>query len=89
MDLITLCELREVFRQRMRERDFCLGEKEVERLFRELLGEPEPAPSTGEEDRLTAADMRHFNEALRASYHLYIDQLIDRNDLLYAQVRKK
>jgi hypothetical protein len=35
--------LRETFRARMADRDFCIGQEEVEALFRELLGEPEPA----------------------------------------------
>lgn len=39
---MNLIELREVFRARMREEDFCIDEAQVEKLFRELLGEPEP-----------------------------------------------
>lgn len=39
---MNLNELREVFRKRMKEVDFCIGEEQVEILFRELLGEPEP-----------------------------------------------
>lgn len=34
--------LREKFRERMNEVDFCIGEEQVEKLFRELLNEPEP-----------------------------------------------
>jgi hypothetical protein len=37
-----LIELRNIFRDRMLNNDFCLGEEHVEKIFRELLGEPEP-----------------------------------------------
>lgn len=37
-----LRELREHFRQKFREHDFCIGEAQVEEVFRELLGEPKP-----------------------------------------------
>ena len=39
---LFLQKLRVTFRKRMHERDFCIGEEEVETLFRELLGEPKP-----------------------------------------------
>ena len=42
MEKNDLQELRETFRVRMQEADFCIGEEQVERLFRELLGEAEP-----------------------------------------------
>lgn len=32
-----LVRLRDTFRQRMQEEDFCIGERQVERLFQELL----------------------------------------------------
>jgi hypothetical protein len=36
-----LIALREVFRIAFKQHDFCIGEKEVERVFRRLLEEPE------------------------------------------------
>lgn len=40
---IIIKGVREIFRRRMKERDFCIGERQVEILFRELLDEP-PEP---------------------------------------------
>lgn len=40
-----LVELRELFRQKFEEEDFCIGQEQVEKLFRELLGESEPDKS--------------------------------------------
>ena len=42
LNLQELNELRKIFRQRFKEVDFCIGEEQVEKLFRELLGEAEP-----------------------------------------------
>ena len=41
MDKQELISLREIFRKRFQEVDFCIGEEQVEVLFRELLDEPE------------------------------------------------
>lgn len=40
--IYNLRELREIFRARMNDVNFCIGEYQVEKLFRELLNEPEP-----------------------------------------------
>ena len=42
MNKSDISDLREVFRERMRNEDFCIGEAQIEKLFRELLEEPEP-----------------------------------------------
>jgi len=42
MDKDTILELRSLFEKRMQEEDFCIGEEQVNKLFREVLGEPEP-----------------------------------------------
>lgn len=36
-----LIKLREIFRVKFREYDFCIGEEQIEKIFKELLGEPE------------------------------------------------
>lgn len=42
MNKDELLELREIFRKKFSEHNFCIGESLVEQTFRELLGEPEP-----------------------------------------------
>lgn len=42
MERLDLILLREIFRKRFDEVDFCIGQERVEELFRQLLDEPEP-----------------------------------------------
>lgn len=42
MTIEELTELRNLFRREFEQHDFCIGQEQVERVFRTLLGEPEP-----------------------------------------------
>lgn len=65
-----LIELRQIFRARMREADFCIGEEEVEKLFRELLNEPElpePKYNFGSIDTQKLGELldKHFSKSMK------------------------
>lgn len=80
--------LREYFRKRMKERDFCIGEEEVEKVFRELLGEPEPEVPESTGEPLSAAEIstiieRHFGGMDK------VKDLFERDNAFYKMLSKK
>ena len=87
-----LRELRETFRARMREEDFCIGEGEVEKLFRELLGEPEPPrptldptlkPYTG---GISCADI---DQVIKRAFDRRAEDFVKRDSPLLEYLRKR
>lgn len=83
MNLQELQQLREIFRARFREVDFCIGEKQVEILFRELLGETEPVP------RPCSSNFVQNNEIiLELLGEINNNALFERDDKFY-QIMKK
>jgi len=80
-DYNNLEELREVFRARMKDKDFCIGEEQVEKLFRELLGEPEPPEPEYSGPSATA------NEVAKIMGEVFtkekIDKIFERHDTFH------
>lgn len=84
-----LRKLREIFRARMRVEDFCVGEECVERLFRELLGEPEPARDI---PTLTPEQVRQAKEELDKwlkKMGARVQKLFERDDAFFRRMMKK
>ncbi len=86
----NLHELREIFRERMEREDFCIGQEQVEKLFRELLNEPEPVrepitPASPEEQ----AKMREiFNiEINRLTGR--IGDIFERDNAFFKAIKKR
>lgn len=84
-----LINLREVFRKRMDEVDFCIGQEQVEKLFRELLEEPEPEQRVYNSDYrdMSAKDLsevleNHFTKEAAI-------KLFERDDIFYTALKKK
>lgn len=86
MNKEDLIELREIFRARMAERDFCIGQDEVEELFRELLGEPEPVKEYKYSGPPITA--KELAEAWEKAV-LKAKSAFDAPDILYDKLRKK
>lgn len=81
--------LRETFRARMREVDFCLGETEVEKLFRELLGEPEPTPRRESVDAATALRMEQLEGAVKAILLPQIERMFTADSALMSTLKRR
>lgn len=81
----TILNLRETFRTRMRERDFCIGEKEVETLFRELLGEPEPERVVTNSKPVNLAEFKRATEAMVAG----MDKVFNTPSVFYEHLRRR
>lgn len=83
-----LKKLRTIFRRKMKKRDFCIGEYEVEKLFRELLGEPEPKPkvikNVGTNVNLVTDLVREYDRILPK-----LKNAFDRDDSFYSSLNKK
>lgn len=87
MDLI---ELREVFRKRMQEEDFCIGEGQVEKLFRELLGEPEPVIEYHLDPNTPRASNLHAQDILRLEVDNFKDKvkgMFERDDTFFKHIK--
>jgi len=84
---MELKELREVFRTRMKEEDFCIGEEQVEKLFRELLGEPEPPEPKYSGPHLTAAEIGKIAD--RAYTTEKINKIFERDNAFYAAIMRR
>lgn len=87
MNKEDLLQLREIFRTRMDEEDFCIGEEQVEKLFRELLDEPEPEKPT----------LKQFaNEAIKLNELISSNiadkkwkELFERDSFFYKEILKR
>ena len=78
---MNLIELREIFRQRMRERDFCIGEEQVEELFRELLNEPQPVTESKVGSTITATQLNEMiNEHMK---HVNLEKIFEKDSTFY------
>ena len=86
MERIDLILLREVFRKRMNEEDFCIGQEQVEKLFRNLLNEDEPirAPS----NPISTAELASINEEL-AKFGTSVKDIFERDDRFFDQIRRR
>jgi hypothetical protein len=87
----NLRELREIFRERMNEIDFCIGEEQVEKLFRELLGEPEPEiikHEMSDKDRIT---LEQVNELMKDHFtkHPNALSIFEQDNFLYTKLKKR
>lgn len=82
-----LLDLRERFRIRFTEHDFCIGQEQVEKFFRELLGEPEPELPTynGPYSSLSATDISEIYETCISS----LEHIFDRDDKFYDKLMKR
>ncbi len=94
MNSDDLKELREVFRARMQEEDFDIGEEKVEKLFRELLNEPEPTEPElyiSDEQRAKLGKVtQQVNEVAKEIFTPdRIEKIFAENDLFYSNLRKK
>jgi hypothetical protein len=67
----------------MKERDFCRGEEEVEKLFRELLGEPEPVE---DEIHITKEEVEQI-EKLFPRFIEHVKDLFERDDTFYKAIK--
>lgn len=85
---MNLIELREVFRKRMQEEDFCIGEDRVEKLFRELLGEPEP-PERVYPKVERSINMDSLMDAMKATYADEFKRLYDDHSPLFDIIKKR
>jgi hypothetical protein len=82
-----LKELREVFRARFDEHDFCIGQEECEKLFRELLSEEEPKeePRNPNPNSLRASEV---GEILERTFYTSVNTLFDGDDIFYKSFKK-
>ena len=86
---MDLKELREIFRKRMQEEDFCIGQEQVEKLFRELLDEPEPVeepyvyngPPDPKIAEITAVELERVVPKITSFF--------EKDDTFYGYLRKK
>jgi hypothetical protein len=81
-----LIQLREVFRKEFQEHDFCIGEQQVERVFRQLLGEEEPEVITPKREKLPA---HKLDELAHMMGYMNIQDLFNRDDPFYVELTKK
>lgn len=84
---MELKELREIFRARMKEKDFCIGEEEVEKLFRELLGEPEPPEPKYSGPLITADEEDKIIKEIFTEEK--IEKIFERNNPFYKAIMDK
>jgi hypothetical protein len=82
-----LIELRELFRKKFKENDFCIGEEEVEKVFRELLSEPEPVESIHSGPSLSADEISQIIESALGKAN--IKSLFDGDSALFKYMTKK
>ena len=74
----------------MNERDFCIGEEQVEKLFRELLEEPEPVYERpinfGTESRIKAEDLHN---AIKENFTKeIIESIFEKDNAFYRNLKK-
>lgn len=84
----ALRRLRETFRARMEQEDFCIGQEKVEKLFRELLGEPEPVDPPREYSPASRFDLEKFNAAMKEAVANTQD-FFTRENVFYSKIRQK
>lgn len=84
-----LNELREYFRREFDKHDFCIGQGQVERVFRELLGEPEPVYerpiSYGHEP---AIKTEQINEVIRDMYGKRFNSMFENDDPFLSKLKR-
>jgi len=80
-----LIELRELLRKKFREHDFCIGEEEVEKVFRELLSEPEPIESSNPGPGLSPEEF----SSLMETHIKDIKNVFDKDSTFYRYMTKK
>lgn len=84
-----LIELREKFRARFETHDFCIGQVEVEKFFRELLGEPEPVEEYNPNYKsLTAKELEDAMDQVGLTSDK-VKKLFDRDDTFYKLIKNK
>lgn len=84
-----LKELREIFRARFQEQDFCIGEAQVEKVFRELLGEPEPEAPIRDENHIPSALASQVVQAEMERMIPKIMRVFEQDDRFYAHITRK
>ena len=87
MNLQNLKELREIFRKRFKEEDFCIGEEQVEKLFRELLNEPEPV-SINHVTTLNPIVAKILENKLK-EIAPKLKESFERDDVFFAKMKKR
>jgi Ca2+-binding EF-hand superfamily protein len=83
-----LIQLREVFRIAFKQHDFCIGEEEVERVFRILLEEPEPEDESNHNHENISLD-EAWNKMDSKMDAATIEKLFNIDDAFYTKLRKK
>lgn len=89
MNSDDLRELREIFRARFREQDFCIGEAQVEEVFRELLGEPEPEAPIRDENHVPSALTSQVVQAEMERMIPKLQTVFERHDSFYSSIVRK
>lgn len=86
MNKEDLIELREIFRARMDDEDFCIGQEKVEKIFRELLGEPKPVEEafTGKPDPMLREIFKMEIEKMAKN----LPDLFERDDTFYRRMKR-
>jgi len=83
-----LLELRKHFRNEFKKEDFCIGQEQVERVFRELLGEPEPVRESFLEGPAVTAAQLH--EAMKDAFDKEkMKSIFERDSSFYDKITKK
>lgn len=88
--IYNLRELREIFRARMLEENFCIGEEKVEKLFRELLNEPEPIEEPLNYE-VTAKQREQFKQILeQESENIFknVTKIFESDNMFYKHLKK-
>ncbi len=88
MNKEDLTALREIFRKRMREEDFCIGEEKVEALFRELLGEPEPHPAIVHLTMKQYEDVKRIVSIEMDRIAPKLKELFEKDDTFYKRMKR-
>ncbi len=90
MNKEDLLELREVFRTRMEREDFCIGQEQVEKLFRELLGEPEPVEAPLRQ--MSPEERAKLQQILEVESEILLNKVQDiftQDNAFYASLKKR
>lgn len=87
MDPKQLNELREIFRKRFKTEDFCIGEEQVERVFRELLGESEPESISTPITQRSQDIVNIIGQAID-QLSPKLENLFNRDDIFYKRIKK-
>jgi hypothetical protein len=79
--------LRLHFRERFKQSDYDIGEQEIEKVFRELLGEPEPKDETLSTARTPGKDISMIVWAEINRMTPMLKELFEANDALFKRMK--